>query len=93
MADFKDLDALRKECLASREMGFTGKLAIHPCQLEVINEVFAPSEQEIDFARRVVALFEANSQAGALQLDGAMVDIPHLRSAKKLLNRIGESAD
>ena len=92
MADFKDLDGLKKECLNARELGYTGKLAIHPCQLEIINEVFAPSKQEIVFAQRVVALFEANSQAGALQLDGVMLDIPHLRSAKKLLNRIGGSS-
>ena len=88
MADFKDLEALRKECLAAKQMGFNGKLAIHPCQLDIINEVFMPTEKEIDFARRVVALFKANSQAGALQLDGVMLDIPHLRSAERLLSRI-----
>lgn len=88
MADFKDLEALRKECLAAKQMGFNGKLAIHPCQLDIINEVFMPTEKEIDFARRVVALFKANSQAGALQLDSVMLDIPHLRSAERLLSRI-----
>ncbi len=88
MADFKNLDGLRAECLASKEIGFTGKLAIHPGQLEIINHVFSPSEQEIDFARRVIALFESNPNAGALQLDGVMVDIPHLRSAERLLLRI-----
>jgi len=88
MADFKNLDALRQECLASKEIGYTGKLAIHPAQLDVINEVFSPSEQEIEFARRVIELFESNPNSGALQLDGAMVDIPHLRSAKRLLARI-----
>lgn len=88
MADFNDLEALRKECLAAKQMGFNGKLAIHPCQLDIINEVFMPTEKEIDFARRVVALFKANSQAGALQLDGVMLDIPHLRSAERLLSRI-----
>ena len=88
MADFKNLDGLRTECLASKELGYTGKLAIHPAQLEIINHVFSPSEQEIDFARRVIALFESNPNAGALQLDGVMVDIPHLRSAEQLLLRI-----
>ena len=88
MANFKDLDGLRDECLASKELGFTGKLAIHPAQLDTINAVFSPSEQEIDFARRVVALFRSNPDAGALQLDGAMVDIPHLRSAERLLQRL-----
>ena len=88
MADFKDLDGLKSECIAAKELGFTGKLAIHPSQLAVINEVFSPTEQEIKFARRVVELFKSTPNAGALQLDGAMVDIPHLRAAKRLLARI-----
>ena len=88
MADFKDLDGLRSECIAAKALGFTGKLAIHPSQLAVINEVFSPSEQEIEFAQRVVELFKSAPNSGALQLDGAMVDIPHLRAAKRLLARI-----
>ena len=87
MADFKDADGLRQDCIASKDIGFTGKLAIHPAQLEIINQVFSPSEQEIDFARRVIELFESNPNVGVLQLDGAMVDIPHLRAAERLLRR------
>jgi citrate lyase subunit beta/citryl-CoA lyase len=87
MADFKDLEGLKKECLASKEMGFTGKLAIHPVQLEIINQVFSPTEQEIEFARKVIALFESNPDAGVLQLDGKMLDIPHLHAAERMLAR------
>ena len=88
MADFNDLEGLRKECLAAKEIGFTGKLAIHPCQLDIINHVFMPTEQEIEFARRVIELFSSNTQAGALQLDGVMLDVPHLRAAQRLLRRL-----
>ncbi len=88
MADFKDLDGLKNECMAAKEIGFTGKLAIHPSQLKVINEVFKPTEEEIEFAQRVIELFKSNTHAGALQLDGAMLDIPHLRAAERLMRRI-----
>lgn len=60
-------------------------MAIHPSQVPVINAAFTPSEAEIDHARSVVALFEANPGAGALALDGKMVDAPHLKSAQRLL--------
>lgn len=88
MADFKDLEGLREECLTAKAVGFTGKLAIHPSQLDIINDVFKPTKQEIEFAKRVVELFESNTDSGALQLDGTMLDIPHLRSAKRLLQRV-----
>ena len=86
-ADIRNLEALKKECLAAKEMGFTGKLAIHPAQLDVINEVFSPSVDEVDYATRLVKLFADNPDSGALQLDGKMVDVPHLRSAERLLER------
>jgi len=85
--DIKNTDGLRRECVAAKQIGFTGKLAIHPSQLAVINEVFSASEQEIDNAKRIVDLFAGNPNAGALQLDGKMVDTPHLRSAQRLLER------
>jgi citrate lyase subunit beta/citryl-CoA lyase len=87
LPNFRDLDALKQECLAAKQLGFTGKLAIHPSQLETINAVFSPSQDEIEFAQKVVNLFSENPYAGALQIEGAMVDIPHLTAAKRLLAR------
>lgn len=86
-ADIKNIAGLREECLAAKQIGFTGKLAIHPAQLDVINDVFSPSEAEVEHAQRLIKLFSDNPDAGALQLDGKMVDVPHLRSAERLLLR------
>ena len=84
-ADFRNLEGLEKSCAEARRDGFSGKLAIHPAQVEVINRAFTPSTQEIERARRIVALFEANPGAGTLALDGSMLDLPHLVQAKKIL--------
>ncbi|MGY4395596.1 citrate lyase subunit beta/citryl-CoA lyase [Sphingomonas sp. UYAg733] len=83
--DFRDLDGLAAYAARARRDGFTGMMAIHPDQVAVINAAFSPGEGEIAHARRVIALFEANPGAGALALDGKMVDAPHLKSAKRLL--------
>jgi citrate lyase subunit beta/citryl-CoA lyase len=83
--DFKNLQALRAECLRSYATGFTGKLAIHPDQVSVINDAFQPSTAELDHARRIVAAFEAGTGSGAVALDGTMVDSVHLRAARRLL--------
>lgn len=81
----KDLDALRENCRAARRDGFVAKLAIHPDQVAVINEVFTPTADEIAHARRIVAMFEAEPAKGAFQLDGQMIDIPHFKQAQRLL--------
>lgn len=86
--DFKDPTGLRTECIASRRAGFVGKLAIHPNQLEIINEVFAPTAAELDWARRVVAAFAENPELGAVGIEGKMVDRPHWLAAKRLLSRL-----
>ena len=88
--DFRDLDGLADYAARGRRDGFTGMMAIHPAQVPVINAAFSPSEREIDHARRIVALFDANPGAGALQMDGRMVDAPHLRAARRLLAAAGE---
>jgi len=62
-------------------------MAIHPAQVPVINAAFTPSEQDIARAQAIVDLFAANPGAGALQLDGKMVDAPHLKAAQALLAR------
>ena len=89
--DFKNLDALRAECLRARAAGFTGKLAIHPDQVGVINDAFQPSPAELQHARRVIAAFEAVPGAGAVALDGTMIDIVHLHAAQRLVGGPKES--
>ena len=84
-ADFRDLAGLEADCRRSRRDGFLGRMAIHPDQVAVLNACYTPSEAEAAFARRVVAAFEAAPDAGALALDGKMIDIPHLKAARKLL--------
>jgi len=83
--DFKNLDGLRAECLRARAAGFTGKLAIHPDQVGVINDAFQPSPAELQHARRVIAAFEAVPGAGVVALDGTMIDIVHLHAAQRLV--------
>jgi citrate lyase subunit beta/citryl-CoA lyase len=84
-ANFRDLQGLEASCAEARRDGFSGKLAIHPDQVEVINRCFTPSPEEIARAHRVVELFEANPGAGTLSLDGTMLDLPHLRQARRIL--------
>ncbi|UVO50532.1 CoA ester lyase [Sphingomonas sp. SUN019] len=83
--DFRDLDGLAAYVARGRRDGFTGMMAIHPTQVAVINAAFSPSEAESAHARAVVAAFAANPGAGALQLDGRMIDAPHLKAAQRLL--------
>lgn len=83
-ADFRDAAGLRAACALARRDGFSGKVAIHPDQVAVINECFTPSADEVAHARRIVALFEANPGAGTLAMDGQMLDIPHLRQAQRI---------
>jgi citrate lyase subunit beta/citryl-CoA lyase len=82
---FRDLDGLAAFASRARRDGFTGMMAIHPDQVPVINAAFTPSEAEIAHARAVVAAFEANPGAGALALDGKMIDRPHLVQAQRTL--------
>ncbi|MBA2467436.1 MAG: CoA ester lyase [Sphingomonas sp.] len=86
-ADFKDEDGLRRESEAAAREGFTGKLAIHPDQVAVINAAFTPSKAEIAQAKAVVAAFEAEPQAGVVSVGGKMVDRPHLIQARSVLER------
>ncbi len=84
-ADFRDMDGLERDCRRSRRDGFSGRLAIHPDQVAAINRGYAPSAAEIERARKIVAAFEANPGVGTLGVDGKMVDIPHLKAARKTL--------
>jgi citrate lyase subunit beta/citryl-CoA lyase len=85
---FRDMDGFRSECLAARRDGFTGKMAIHPDQAVVINEIFSPAPIEVERARKIVAAFAAQPDAGVLGVDGEMLDRPHLRRAERLLARV-----
>jgi citrate lyase subunit beta / citryl-CoA lyase len=82
---FRDLEGLAAYAARARREGFTGMMAIHPDQVPVINDAFTPSAAEIEHARRVVEAFEANPGAGALSLDGKMIDRPHLIQAKRIV--------
>ncbi len=88
-ADFRDEAGLRAKSQAAQRAGFTGKLAIHPAQLDPINETFSPNPDEIAWAREVVAAFAANPEAGTIGLAGKMVDRPHLVLAERILSRAG----
>ena len=83
--DFRDEAGLAEEAAAAKRSGFTGKMAIHPAQIAVINRAFSASEEELAWARKVVALFADNPDAGTIALDGKMIDRPHLTLARRLL--------
>lgn len=86
-ADYKDEEGLRTEAEAARREGFTGKLAIHPLQVPIINFAFTPSKDDIRHAEEIVAAFEAHPDAGVLSIGGKMVDRPHLIQARRVLER------
>ena len=86
-ADFRNDAALKAESEAARREGFTGKLAIHPAQVPVINTAFTPSADEVQHAEEIVAAFEAQPDAGVLSVGGKMVDRPHLVQARRVLER------
>lgn len=83
--DFRDEAGLRLRAMQVRRAGFRGMLAIHPAQVEVINEAFSPSAEEVAAAREIVELFAASPGAGALGYKGTMLDRPHLARAQALL--------
>jgi citrate lyase subunit beta/citryl-CoA lyase len=84
-ADFADMAGLKRAAEESRADGFDGMLAIHPAQVEVINQAFSSSEEELAEARAIVAAFKANPGAGTLQIDGRMIDMPHFKLALRVL--------
>jgi citrate lyase subunit beta/citryl-CoA lyase len=89
-ADFKDPEGLAESCRIARRDGFVGRIAIHPDQVATINSCFTPSDADLAHARRVVAAFAAQPDAGTLGIDGKMYDIPHLTAAKRTLASVGE---
>ena len=85
--DIHAADRLRASARRARAMGYTGKACIHPAQIEVVNEVFTPTAQELDRARRIVEAFDAAERAGAaaVSVDGAMIDYPVVLKARRML--------
>jgi citrate lyase beta subunit len=88
VADHRDQKGLRESCLVARSLGFDGKWCIHPAQISVVNEVFSPTEKEIEWARKVVAAYEEANAAGsgAISVDGQMIDAASIRMARNTLD-------
>ena len=84
---FRDEEGLRDNCAKAKQFGFKGKFAIHPAQIEAINQSFSPSEAQIEYARRVVAAFEEAERVGrgSTSLDGKVIDVPVVKRARALL--------
>jgi citrate lyase subunit beta/citryl-CoA lyase len=87
--DFNDPDGLRAECQEAAWMGFTGKITIHPNQIDIVNAAFSPDPAALDEARRLIEAFAEAEKEGlmAISFEGKMVDVPHLTRAKKILER------
>lgn len=85
--DYKNLDGYRRECIRSKTLGFVGKWAIHPGQIDVANQVYAPSRDEVDYARKLDALYrEAQEQGlGAVVYEGRMIDVALVRNARVVI--------
>ena len=88
--DFRDLEGLLRYASQARRDGFSGMLAIHPAQVEVINAAFEPTAEELERAARIIRLFDENPGAGTVGLDGKMIDRPHLVQARRLLQTKGK---
>ena len=87
---FRDPEGLQRNAMASRKIGFKGKFAIHPAQIDIINATFSPSAAEVEHARRVVAAFEEAERAGrgSTSLDGKVIDVPVVKRARALLETV-----
>jgi citrate lyase subunit beta / citryl-CoA lyase len=84
---FRDMAAFEAECKEAERDGFTGKMAIHPAQVPVINAAFTPSTEAVERSQAIVSAFEAAGNPGVVGIDGKMYDRPHLRLAERLLAR------
>lgn len=88
--DFRNPEGLVDNCRAARREGFLGKIAIHPNQVEAINDCFSPSKEEIEYAHAVLAAFENNPGKGTVGLEGKMLDRPHQVQAERLISMAKE---
>lgn len=85
--NYVDSDAFAADCLVARRDGFTGRIAIHPNQVDVINDIFTPSEPAVRRATAIIDAFAANPGMGVVGMDGEMIDMPHLRQAERIMQR------
>ena len=90
--DFRNSEGFRRECEEACRDGFVGKLAIHPAQVPIINEVFTPSADALAHAQSIVDAFAQNPGAGVVGIGGVMYDRPHLARAKRLLAQATQSS-
>lgn len=92
--DFADIDGLRVDGGQARRLGFTGKSLFHPGQIDEVNAIFSPSDQEISYAKEVVAAFEEATRRGdgAVAVNGQLVDLPIVRRAQRLIDVVGGGA-
>jgi citrate lyase subunit beta/citryl-CoA lyase len=90
VADYGDEEGLRRSCLIARSLGFDGKWCIHPAQIEIVNEIFSPTEREVKWAKQVVAAYkEANAaSSGSVSVDGQMVDAASIKLARNTLGKV-----
>src|ERR671916_1280987 len=88
VADYGDEEGLRRSCMIARSLGFDGKWCIHPAQIRVVNEVFSPTEKEVEWAEKVVAAYEEANAAGSgsVSVQGQMVDAASIRMARNTLD-------
>ena len=93
VADYGDEEGLRRSCLVARSLGFDGKWCIHPAQIGVVNQVFSPTEREVEWAGKVVAAYERANAAGSgsVSVEGQMVDAASIRMARNTLDVAGEA--
>jgi citrate lyase subunit beta/citryl-CoA lyase len=87
LADYRNEEGLRKSCLLARSLGFEGKWCIHPAQIEIVNEIFSPTEREVEWAQKVADAYEEASSAGtgAISVEGQMVDAASIKMALNTL--------
>lgn len=85
--DIHDAEGLSAYASRAARDGFTGMMAIHPSQVAIINQAFTPSAEEVERACAVMEAFASSPHAGALQLDGKMIDAPHLKQARRIVER------
>lgn len=92
--DVHDNEGLEAECRLARSLGFRGKACIHPAQVPIVNRVFAPSQAEVEWARKVIDAYEqgVSEGRGVLALDGAMVDLPVVERARRILSEAERSS-
>jgi citrate lyase subunit beta/citryl-CoA lyase len=85
--DVYNLEAFKKEAIFAKKMGFQGKLAIHPTHVEVLNQIFTPTKEEVEFASKVVAAFEKSESQGStsITIDGKFIDYAIYYKAKKII--------